>query len=56
MKNQTAYQKAASEQVKLLAVKTQLEEEITRVNEIEQVALHAISEFDQSVDNDVAQQ
>ena len=52
MKNQTAYQKAASEQVKLLAVKTQLEEEITRVNEIEQVALSAIEEFDQSLEGD----
>jgi len=55
MKNQTAYQKAAAEQVKLLAVKTQLEEEITRVNEIEQVALHAISEFDASLESGAQQ-
>jgi len=55
MKNQTAYQKAAADQVKLLAVKTQLEEEITRVNEIEQVALAAISEFDASLESGAQQ-
>lgn len=48
-----AFQKAAANQAKLLAEKAQLEEEIRRANEIEQLAIQAISSFDDDDDDDM---
>lgn len=42
----TKFQQEAAKQVNLVAQKRQLEEEIRRANEIEQVALQAIADFD----------
>ena len=44
------FQSEAANQVNLMAQKKQLEEEIRRANEIEQVAIQAIADFDGSAE------